>query len=111
VHLVFEAEASTGQNLPETLERYTENTIVDRNLLREHMSKIGESGYAVECGEFIAEISAAAVPIRDYTRSLVGTLAVVGPSHRLTEESIHSEVAPALLKAGSELSRRLGFHA
>ena len=111
VHLVFEAEGSTGENLPESLERYTDKTIVDRNLLREHMSKIGESGYAVECGEFMADISAVAVPIRDYTRSLVGTLAVVGPGHRLTEESIHSEIAPVLLKAGNELSRRLGFRA
>lgn len=110
VHLVFEAEASTGQNMPESLERFTEKTIVDRSLLREHMSKIGESGYAMECGEFMPDVSGVAVPIRDYTRSLVGALAVVGPGHRLSEEAIHSEIAPALLKAGSELSRRLGFH-
>jgi len=111
VHLVFEAEGSTGQSLPESLERYTDKTIVDCNRLREHMSKIGESGYAVECGEFNADVSAAAVPIRDYTRSLVGTLAVAGPIHRLSEETLHTDIAPALLKAGAELSRRLGFHA
>ena len=40
---------------------------------------IGESGYAVERGEFAEDVNAVAVPIRDYTRSLVGTLAVVGP--------------------------------
>ena len=110
VHLVFEAEGSAGAKLPESLQRYTDKTLVDRNLLREQMSKIGESGYAVECGEFTEDVSAVAVPIRDYTRSLVGTLAVVGPAHRLTEEAIHHDVAPVLLKAGSELSRRLGFH-
>jgi len=110
VHLVYEAEGGVGQNLPESLERYTNKTIVDRNQLREHMSKIGESGYAVECGEFADDVSAVAVPIRDYTRSLVGTMAVVGPGHRLTEETIHNQIAPALLKAGGELSRRLGFH-
>lgn len=111
VHLVFEAEGISAQNLPAALERYTDNTIVDVNMLREQMSKIGESGYAVECGEFMADVSAVAVPIRDYTRSLVGTLAVVGPGHRLTNGTIHNDIAPALLKAGSELSRRLGFHA
>lgn len=111
VHLVFEAEGSANQSFPAALERYTDNTIVDTNVLREHMSKIGESGYAVECGEFMADVSAAAVPIRDYTRSLVGTLAVVGPGHRLTNEAIHNDIAPVLLKAGGELSRRLGFHA
>ena len=110
-HLVFEAEGSAGQNLPESLVRYTEKTIVDHNLLREQMSKIGESGYAVECGEFIADVNAVAVPIRDYTRTLVGTLAVVGPAQRLTDEIIHNEIAAELLKAGHELSKRLGFHA
>lgn len=110
-YLVFEAEGSAGQSLPESLERYTDKTIVDSDRLREQMSKIGESGYAEECGEFNADVNAVAVPIRDYTRSLVGTLAVVGPINRLTDETIHSDIAPALLKAGAELSRRLGFHA
>jgi IclR family transcriptional regulator, KDG regulon repressor len=51
------------------------------------------------------------VPIRDYTRTLVGTLAVVGPGHRLTDGMIEREIVPSLLRAGEELSRRLGFAA
>jgi len=77
VHLVFELDGAAGQNLPDRLERYTERTIVDRNVLREQMTMIGESGYAVERGEFAPEVNAVAVPIRDYTRTLVGTLVVV----------------------------------
>jgi DNA-binding IclR family transcriptional regulator len=50
-----------------------------------------------------------AVPVRDYTRSLVGTLAVVGPAHRFTDNAVNHEIAPMLLKAGTELSKRLGF--
>ena len=76
---VWNRSGTAGQNLPERLERYTEKTIVDRNMLREDMSRIGESGYAMERGEFAEDVNAIAVPIRDYTRSLVGTLAVVGP--------------------------------
>lgn len=109
VHLVFELDGGAGQNLPERLERYTEKTIVDRNALREQMTMIGESGYAVERGEFAQEVNAVAVPVRDYTRSLVGTLAVVGPGYRLTDETINSEIAPLLLRAGTDLSKRLGF--
>lgn len=109
VHLVFEAEGTPGQNLPERLERYTDQTIVDRNVLREQMKMIGETGYAVERGEFVEDVNAVAVPVRDYTRSLVGTLAVVGPAHRLSTEAVNNDIAPALLKAGSELSQRLGF--
>jgi hypothetical protein len=36
---------------------------------------------------------------------------VVGPAHRLTDEAVAVDIAPALLKAGSELSKRLGFPA
>ena len=109
VHLVFEAEGTPGQNLPERLERYTDQTIIERNTLREQMKIIGESGYAVERGEFAEDVNAVAVPIRDYTRSLVGTLAVVGPAHRFSDAAVTHEIAPTLLKAGTELSKRLGF--
>ncbi len=56
------------------------------------------------------EVISVAVPIRDYTRTLVGSLAVSGPAHRLTNEKIEKEVIPLILKGGSELSKRLGYH-
>ena len=109
VYLVFEPEGAPGQNLPDRLERYTDETIVDRNALREQMKMIGESGYAIERGEFAEDVNAVAVPIRDYTRSLVGALAVVGPAHRFSNDAVNNEIAPVLLKAGGDLSKRLGF--
>jgi DNA-binding IclR family transcriptional regulator len=38
-------------------------------------------------------------------------LAVVGPSQRLSDDMIEREIVPSLLRAGEELSRRLGFAA
>ena len=111
VHLVFESEGGMAQSLPEHLERYTEKTLVDRAALQQQLSEIGNIGYAVEKGEFTEDVNAVAVPIRDYTRTLVGTLAVVGPAHRLTEDAMVKETAPSLLRAGGELSKRLGFSA
>jgi IclR family transcriptional regulator, KDG regulon repressor len=109
VQLAFEADGAPGQNFPEHLERYTDQTIVDRAALREQIKVIGESGYAIERGEFAEDVNAVAVPIRDYTRSLVGTLAVVGPAHRFSDDAVNNDIAPALLKAGAELSKRLGY--
>jgi IclR family transcriptional regulator, KDG regulon repressor len=111
VYLVFEPEGGLSQSLPERLERYTDKTIVDRKVLLEQMKEIGETGYAVEVGEFTEEVTSVAVPIRDYTRTLVGALAVVGPGHRLSVESITNHIAPAVTQAGSELSKRLGYSA
>lgn len=109
IYLVFESEGGLSQTLPERLERYTEKTTVDRKTLVEQMKEIGELGYAVEQGEFSDEVSAVAVPIRDYTRMLVGALAVVGPAYRLTHESIRETIAPMAVQAGIELSKRLGY--
>jgi IclR family transcriptional regulator, KDG regulon repressor len=109
VYLTFEAESAAGPNLPERLESYTGKTIIDRNVLREQMSMIGECGYALERGEFAEDVNAVSVPIRDYTRSLVGALAIVGPGYRLTDDAMNTQIAPVLLKAGTELSKRLGF--
>jgi DNA-binding IclR family transcriptional regulator len=47
--------------------------------------------------------------VRDYTRSLVGSLAIAGPAYRLSHERIDKEVVPLMLQAGRELSSRLGF--
>ena len=109
VYLVFEPEGTLSQSLPERLDRYTEKTIIDRKLLLQQLKEIGESGYAMELGEFTEDVSSVAVPIRDYTRTLVGALAVVGPGERLSNDIIRNNIAPAVAKAGSDLSKRLGY--
>ena len=109
IYLVFESENGINQNLPERLQGYTDKTIVDRNVLGDQIKEISEAGYALEQEEFTPEVSSVAVPIRDYTRMLVGTLAVVGPSHRLTADAIRTDMAPTIVQAGNELSKRLGY--
>jgi DNA-binding IclR family transcriptional regulator len=110
VHLAFESDEGLGQGLPEKLDRYTDKTVIDRHSLLEQLKEISRKGYAVEQGEFMDEVITVAVPVHDYTRSLVGCLAITGPAHRLTNERIHNEVVPLILKGGTELSKRLGFH-
>ena len=62
--------------------------------------QIAEAGYSVELGEHIAEVHSIAVPIRDYTRNVVGSLAVSGPAYRMSGERIEKEIAPLMQKAG-----------
>jgi IclR family KDG regulon transcriptional repressor len=109
VYLVYESEGGFSQTLPERLEGHTGRTITDRQLLLEQMRGVTETGYATDQGEFSEDVSSVAVPIRDYTRTLVGALAIAGPGHRLTSETIKQDIVPKLLQAGSELSKRLGY--
>ena len=108
-YLAFESEDELRALLPDGLSRFTERTVVDRQTLLQQLRSITTSGYAVDMGEHVEDIRAVAVPVRDYTRNVVGTLAVAAPASRLTNERIEKEVAPLVLKAGRELSSRLGF--
>jgi IclR family transcriptional regulator, KDG regulon repressor len=109
IYLVFESDGELGRTLTSGLKRYTRKTIIDGEALAAQIKEIGVMGYAVEEEEFTDEVSSVAVPIRDYTRMLVGAMVVVGPSHRLAPDVIKNDVGPKILKAGSELSKRLGF--
>jgi IclR family transcriptional regulator, KDG regulon repressor len=109
-HLAFDAEAQLRSALPENLLRYTEHTIVDRARLLEQLEAVVREGYAVDTCEFVDEVASVAVPIRDYTRSVVGSLAIAGPAYRISPERITSETAPLLLEAARELSHRLGYN-
>jgi DNA-binding IclR family transcriptional regulator len=109
-HLAFDAEGQLKTALPESLKRYTDRTIVDRATLLAQLEAVARDGYAADSGEFIEEVSSVAVPIRDYTRSVVGSVAVAGPTYRIGPERISAEIAPSLLDAGRELSHRLGYN-
>jgi IclR family transcriptional regulator, KDG regulon repressor len=109
VYLAFETEDDQRALLPEALQKFTERTVVDRQALAQQLRGIAQAGYAVDMGEHVEDVRSVAVPVRDYTRTVVGTLAVSGPAYRLTAERIEKEIAPLVVKAGRELSSRLGF--
>ncbi len=108
-YLAFEPEDDLRALLPDGLPRFTERTIVDRPALVQQLRTIASNGYAVDTGEHLEDIRAVAAPVRDYARNVVGTLAIAAPASRLTPERIEKEVAPLVVKAGRELSSRLGF--
>lgn len=110
VHLAFEAEEQLRSALPEPLPRYTEHTIVDLADLAEQLQAVARMGYAMDLGEYLDDVVSVAVPIRDYTRTVVGSLAVAGPAYRISAERISGKIAPALLEAGRDLSQRLGYN-
>jgi DNA-binding IclR family transcriptional regulator len=109
--LAFESEDELKTRLSNGLKKYTSKTITERAALMQQLRAVQENGYSMDSGEFLEDVRSIAVPIKDYTRHVVGTLAVSGPAYRLPAERMQKEVAPLVLKAGNELSSRLGFNA
>ena len=108
--LAFESEDELKARLADGLKKYTGKTITERAALTQQLRNVQESGYAVDTGEYVEDVRSIASPIRDYTRRVVGTLAISGPAYRLSSERMQKEVAPLVVKAGRELSSRLGFN-
>ena len=111
VQLAFISDADLRQALTEGLPRFTAQTITDQQALQQQLKRIAEAGYSLEMGEHMADVHSIAVPVRDYTRNVVASLAVSGPAHRMGSERLEKEIAPLMQKAGKELSSRLGFNA
>jgi IclR family transcriptional regulator, KDG regulon repressor len=110
VFLAYESEEGLRHLLGTNLERFTEKTIADLGSLTEHLKTVAEHGFAVDNGEYLTDVRAVAAPVRDYTRNVVGALSVAGPAYRLASERIEKEIVPLVVKAGKDLSSRLGFH-
>ena len=109
VFLAFESEDDVRASLGPNLEKFTDRTIADLGALLQHLKGVAERGFAIDSGEYLPDVRGIAVPVRDYTRNVVGALGVNGPAYRLDSARIEKEVAPMVVQAGRELSARLGF--
>lgn len=91
------------------LASYTDETITDMAKLKSHLAQVAEQGYAIDREEFEPDVRCVGVPVRDYTRHVVAGICISGPSSRITEERLESDLIGMMREAGNELSRRLGY--
>ena len=111
IHLAFMSDEEIEAVLPPgELKQYSANTLTDRDALKRELRQIAEQGYAIDNEELDSGVRCVAVPIRDYTRRIVGAVSISGPSMRLNDERIQKELVPLILQSGEELSTRLGYH-
>jgi DNA-binding IclR family transcriptional regulator len=87
----------------------TARTITDRAQLLEELAAVRQRGYAVSEGERSAWTSAVAAPIWDWSGKLIATLSVLGPSQRLTSESLPG-LGQQVQQVALEISAALGYH-
>ncbi len=91
----------------EPLTRFTGSTVVDPAVLAAELDLIRARGWAHQSREFEGSVSsvAAAIPAAD-GRSALAAIVLFGPASRLSPKSIE-RVAPLVVHAASEISRRL----
>jgi DNA-binding IclR family transcriptional regulator len=88
------------------LDRLAERTVTDRKQLERQLSEIRTRGFAVTRGERFSNTASAAVPVFGTNRDVIGAVAVIGPSERLTAARL-KEIVPVLLKEARLLNEQL----
>ena len=91
------------------LEARTENTIVDRHKLFDHLRSVGGRGVALDLSECDDGLACVAAPVHAANGSVVAALSVSGPESRLDEARLRAEVAPQVIAAAERLSKALGY--
>lgn len=90
------------------LPRLTPRTVTSRRKLEADLSEAREQGYAITVEEYEEGLNALSAPVRSDDGEVVAALSASGPAFRLTVERMH-ELAPLMVSAADELSRRLGY--
>ena len=94
--------------LARKLRRYTDATLVHKSEVLEQLDEVRRTGYAVNRGEYRAEVWGIAAPIRDRSGAAVAALGISVPAQRMTDTLI-GELAPRLTRAAQRISHALGF--
>jgi len=95
--------------LAQPLPRLTTTTITDPDVLRHELAEVQVQQYATCWQEREIGLCSVAVPLRDYTGAVIGSLAVAGPATRLTTATLPAHLAPLQMVA-RRIEAHLGGH-
>jgi DNA-binding IclR family transcriptional regulator len=87
----------------QSLEKFTPATMTDPDQIEEALQKIRKDGYAVSKGEREEGAFSLAAPVRDGKKQVIASLALSGPTFRLSEEK-HGKMVADLRAAAGEIS-------
>ncbi|MCM0080074.1 IclR family transcriptional regulator [Geomonas sp. Red32] len=111
IQIAYMTDEELENYLPvKEMKRYTPNTLTDKDDLKKHLKMVADQGYAIDDEEMDVGVKCVGAPIRDYTRRIIGAVSISGPSMRFTDERLEKELIPLVVKAGEEISHKLGYH-
>lgn len=91
------------------LPAYTERTITDERALFEELDEIRQQGYALHLEEAVSGGNAISAPIQAEDGSPLGSVCIAGPTHRLNESYLRSELADRLLGSINEIELSIRY--
>ena len=90
------------------LQRFTPNTITDKNELRRCLDEIRERGYAVDEEDYEMGVYAIGAPVRNDTGRVIAGITITTPESRYSLER-REMLIEQVLETARKISRSLGF--
>lgn len=106
VILAFLAPHVVDSALQGPFERYTENTIVDPNILKEQIRKARDEGFAISRGERHPDSNIIAVPVFDYEKRPVAAISLFTTTERLPK-LLEADIVSTLNQTAARISAKL----
>lgn len=108
VFLAHLSDQELTRALSVPLPRYTEQTVVDPQLLRQQLADVRYRGFACTSDEQESGLAAVAAPVKSLDGTVVAAIAVSGPTYRINARTI-PYVAEHVVSAAAEISERNGY--
>lgn len=107
--LAFLSDVEVAACVGRKLTRYSEQTSITLDALSKQLAQDRSAGMAWSHGDFDKDISAVATIVFDFSGSPVAAINVSGPVSVFTDRTRRKEISEAVMAAGTEISRRLGW--
>lgn len=89
-------------------QRYTENTTIDPDALRQELAEIRQRGYHIGRRDLDKDATGISAPLFDHDGAIVGTINFSVPVSRLSDRRIE-ELLQLVIEAAHEISLQLGY--
>ncbi|MEZ0323016.1 MAG: IclR family transcriptional regulator [Hydrogenothermaceae bacterium] len=110
IHLAYMDKEDLDEFFKEVkLEKFTENTITEKEKLLQEIEETRKRGYAIDNEEWEKEVRCISVPVRNYTADVVAAITLSAPSFRLPFNLLHGKMKDLFLEVSNELSEKLGY--
>lgn len=106
IFLAWLSEAEREGALPSTLERFTENTTVDRQALETELAEARRLGYACCRGEDAALTNGVSAAVLDARRRPIAVVNIWGPERRIPTDRF-AELGPAVVQTADRVAALL----
>ena len=107
--LAFETPEFIEQYMRRPLERLTELTITDPEMLRKDLEEIRQRGYSVTIADVQPFTGSMAAPIRDFSGRVIASICFIARKTLLQNERKRDELLEHLLHAAHLASMDLGW--